>query len=470
MEAWVLGILRDEKRRRMQPLEVKRLNNNYYLYRSTTRWDKESRRIRKVSEYLGRITREGVVAKCERNIVRSVYHYGDARFLFLLAQEELVGLLEKCFPGCWREVLAFALVKTLRPVPLKRVRSVWETLYLSREIDASLSPKSLALVLRQLGSDYAGQKRFFDELVRGSRTLIFDLSSMFSHSQNINIAERGYNKEHLYLRQVNFLLFFSFTRRLPVMLRPLPGSVRDIKALKAVLDEEVKARKNCVLVLDTGFASYPLARRLEKEGFRFIVPLRRNYKAIDYDAPLENMFTYRERGIKWAVQKKDEWFLYLYEDVKLRAEEETTFISRVKAGEKKRGEYERASRRFGKITLLSNIKASGEEAYLMYKDRENIEAAFDALKNELENDKTHLQDDETLRGYFFASFLSLYLYYKTLNKLKEKKLTHKISVNDLLHELSKTYQIQIDKKTKLSEIPKKTEELTKTLDMNIFPK
>ena len=39
MEQWVLKILKNEREKRKLPLEVKRLNNNFYLYHSTTRWD-----------------------------------------------------------------------------------------------------------------------------------------------------------------------------------------------------------------------------------------------------------------------------------------------------------------------------------------------------------------------------------------------------------------------------------------------
>ena len=92
---------------------------------------------------------------------------------------------------------------------------------------------------------------------------------------------------------------------------------------------------------------------------------------------------------------------------------------------------------------------------------------FDALKNELENDKTYLGDDDAVRGYFFISFLSLYLYYKILNIIKEKKLTHKISVNEVLLELSRIYEISFDNKKKLGPIPERVSRLMENLGINI---
>ncbi len=257
-------------------------------------------------------------------------------------------------------------------------------------------------------------------------------------------------------------------KQLPVLLKPLPGSVRDVKALRTVIDE-VNA-KNSTVVIDRGFASYVVPDLLTEFGFNFILPLKRNFKEIDYNQKLDYTFSYRKRGIKWGRKRIGINFLYLFEDVKLRAEEETTFIQMMNEKKRTIEEYKEEAKKFGKIAILSNRDAGGETIFLIWKDRENIEVAFDALKNELENDKTYLDDDDALRGYFFISFLSLYLYYKTLNLLRKAKLVDKFSVNEVLLEFSKVYEIHLGKKKKLSEIPDKVLKLAEALEMNIFPK
>jgi len=376
--------------------------------------------------------------------------------------------LKKTFYERWKEILACAIVKTLQPLPLRLIKSRWEKLHLSQRIDASLSPNTLSEVLREIGRDYASQKEFFDELMKGSKTLIFDLSSIFSYSENLQYAEKGHNAEHLYLKQINFMLFFSMDKELPVLLKPLPGSVRDIKALENVLDEVDS--KDSVIVLDRGFASYALPELLKEHHFNFILPLRRNFTRINYSMNLENTFVYRHRGIKWCRERMEDNFIYLFEDVKLRAEEETTFIEMMESRVRSKEDYRKEMQKFGRIALLSNLERDGETIYLMWKERENIEVAFDALKNELENDKTYLNDDDALRGYFFISFLSLYLYYKILNRLKTAGINNNTSVNEVLLELSKVYEVHIGEKRKLTEIPEKAETLAKTLKIDIFPK
>ena len=106
----------------------------------------------------------------------------------------------------------------------------------------------------------------------------------------------------------------------------------------------------------------------------------------------------------------------------------------------------------------------------MYKQKEEIEKAFDAMKNELENGKSCLRDDDSIRGYFFLSFLSLYLYYSIFLLIRTADLTDRISVKDALLRFSRVYEIIDGKKTIMSEIPASSAKLDKQLGTNVFPK
>lgn len=247
--------------------------------------------------------------------------------------QELIDPLKRSFFQRWKEIVACAIVKTIQPLPLRLIKSRWEKLHISQYVDASLSPNTLSEMLREIGKDYSAQKEFFDTLMKDSKTLVFGLSSIFSHSKNLRYVEKGHNADHLYLNQTNFMMFFSVDKQLPVFLKPLPGSVRDIKAIKSVIDE---IDVNSTVVLDRGFASYDLPKILRAHNFNFILPLRRNFKTINYRIKMENAFTYNGRGIRGEKRKRGKNFLYLFEDVKLRSEEETTFIQLMEEGKKDR--------------------------------------------------------------------------------------------------------------------------------------
>lgn len=68
------------------------------------------------------------------------------------------------------------------------------------------------------------------------------------------------------------------------------------------------------------------------------------------------------------------------------------------------------------------------------------------------------------------SKLYLYLYYKIFNLLRKGKLVDKVSVNEVLLELSKVYEIHLGDKRILSEIPDKVMRLADSLELNISPK
>jgi len=225
------------------------------------------------------------------------------------------------------------------------------------------------------------------------------------------------------------------------------------------------------MVTDRGMVSYKIALILKKSGASYILPLRRNFKKVDYSMELKRAFVYRNRGIKWGRRKlRNGTFIYLFEDVRMRSEEETSFISRVDDGKKKMKDMEAESVKFGKIALMSDLDIDGEEIYTMFKQREEIECAFDSLKNPLESDKTYLGNDDSVRGYFFVSFVALYIYCSIINRLKELKLLDKVSVRELLLELSKIYIVSDGKKEIISEVPKKAGELMEKLGKHIFPK
>jgi hypothetical protein len=76
-----------------------------------------------------------------------------------------------------------------------------------------------------------------------------------------------------------------------------------------------------------------------------------------------------------------------------------------------------------------------------------------------------------LKGHFYISFVSLYLYWAILNLLRKNGLVGDVSVNELLFELSRVFLVKYsDGSTGLSEIPKKVEHLIQKLGVDILPK
>jgi transposase len=464
MEEWV-------KKFKRKGIEIKNIGNRYYAYEVSSVWDKKLKRAKKVSgRYLGVVTPSGIMKPRTEPVPKGIYEYGNISVLYSLSTP-LIKLLKEQFPYHWKRIACFSILRTILPLPLKSIKSHYEKTYLSVELPSlQLSPKSLSSLLEYLGENWLLRMRLMRSLTKEGGYVLFDLTAMMSRSKNNHWLEKGYNKDHSHLPQINVGLFYSLDSRLPTYVKLLPGSVRDVKSLISATKEA--GIRNAVLILDSGFYSAPNLELLKRQKTGFIVPLKRNSKKIKHPKKWDDFLFYRKRHIKYHSYSSESYRVHIFEDAKLKYEEETTFYSLVEKGKRTLEELKENELRFGRIAILTNNKnLSSEDVYLMFKKREAIEYCFNAFKNLLEADKSYLRDKTMLDGYIFLNFLSLYLYCILLKRIKEKELSKKYSVRDILLELSKVYLVRYDKDKEItSEIPKKVRELVETLGNNLFPK
>jgi transposase len=469
MEAWVHEWVQAKRGDGERGIEIKRFGNSYYVYRSTTFWDKEAKKRRKRSIYLGKLDKErGFI---EREIPsfkpKSVRQYGNAMVLHR-AMADILPLLRESFDKHWQEIYALAITRMLGMTPLKRVESMWERLYDPNKLTPKLSPKLLATILRDVGTDWSGQSSIFRELARNGRQFVYDLSVVFTRSEGVNFAELGYNKDHMYLPQIQLALLYAVDTGLPTMIRALPGSVKDITTLTASLgDVEIKGK---ILILDRGFYSEDVVALLLQREIAFLLPARRNSPLYEVRIHLTKHFFYRDRLIRYGKRRHEGYFLYLFEDAVLRMEEEKTLYKRLDERKTTREELETGRKVAGRILILSCLDREGEEMFMMYKQRGHVETQFDSYKNVLHADRMYLQDDESVFGHLFISFLALYGYCKLEKELKKAGLLQRFSPADVLEEFSKVYLFTDGTREVVSEIPRKVADLEAKLGGDVFPK
>ena len=56
----------------------------------------------------------------------------------------------------------------------------------------------------------------FSKLATREDLLLYDLTSVFTYSKHIKLAERGYNADHTYTNQIGVIMAFSSITKLPV--------------------------------------------------------------------------------------------------------------------------------------------------------------------------------------------------------------------------------------------------------------
>lgn len=450
-------------------IEIRKRGKRYHAYEITSKWDPKKKRSQKITlEYLGVVTPNGIVKPRKQGMIRGDYQYGNCNLLFEVAQKSgLIDILEKTFPYQWEQILMFSFSRLLQPLPLKSIRYQFEDTYLSKKFKPPLSPKSLSKLLQSVGNNFNSRDKLMKKLTTQSQYLIIDLTAIFSYSNNINLLERGRNKNHLYIPQINLLLLFSPETNLPTYIRLLPGSIRDISSVKKTI--QLAGIHEYIFIGDRGFYSESNIESLESEDISFVFPLKRNnaYVPKRLQKKFDGILKYHDRPITYWKKKKLGKYIYVFDDQQLKNEEETTFLTRLEAGKTTQEKYFDSKRHFGKMYLISNMDIESQELYYFYKERNQIEYAFNIFLNLLEADRSYLRNDKKFEGYTFINFLSLFLYYQILNQIRNADLNLKYSVQDILLQLSKIKIYVFENGEIFSEIPKKVRDIIEAMKINL---
>jgi transposase len=151
-------------------------------------------------------------------------------------------------------------------------------------------------------------------------------------------------------------------------------------------------------------------------------------------------------------------------------EERKTLYKKLDEGRIDKKELTARMKKAGKILILSDMDVEEQEIYERHKKRETVEKMFDTYKTVLNADKIYLQDDESVFGHVFTSFLSLYIHCKLEQLLKKAELNRKLTPIDLLFKYGKVYHVDLGVRDMITEVPKKVWDLEERLGLNIFPK
>lgn len=442
-------------------------DGRWYVYHATSVWDKEEKKPKKVEEYLGKISLDGnFVPKTPRPEVpvtnREVFEFANGQLADYLLEDVKRTLPE--YSPYTEELIAMAIIRAIDPQPLRLHPSRWEKLYLSQQREVRIDSDHLSSVLQHTGEGKAWWHEFFSELMKEGDLLLYDLTSIFSWSEKIKRVEKGYNADKLYRDQLGVILAFNTETGLPIGVDVHWGSMKDITTFREFVD--LLDYERVGFIVDRGLFDEGLIRDFAAEGIQYVVPLKKNSRFADPKyGHWRSAFEYQERYIQWAKRHYDLGTVYLFEDPEVKGQQEKALMRKESKGEITREKFEKKRERAGIVAILSNLDRTGPDIYELYKGRNEVELAFDAMKNHLDADKTNLQTDEAVRGYFFVTFLALRIYFAVLTRLREHELNQKISVEEVFWELRKVERIKKPGgKEVFAQIPKQARKI-----VDVFP-
>ena len=173
-------------------------------------------------------------------------------------------------------ILTLAMNYATRPRALTHIQSWYEGTVISEDHpDLPLSSQSLSRMLSRIGESTANLdlSRKLIQQISTCSTLVYDITSLSSYSQNISLLEYGYNRDGLDLPQINLSLIVDKDLGIPVMYDLYPGSIADVSTLKNTV-KKIKAQgvRNYTLIMDRGFFSTDNIDEMVSEDLSFIIP------------------------------------------------------------------------------------------------------------------------------------------------------------------------------------------------------
>ena len=493
---------------------IKNINKQNYVYEIRPYYDKELRKIRQKSTYIGKYRGNLDEAKKVREkLPVQALSYGEFIPLFdIISELNLYRMLEsKLGEKYTQTILGLAMSKIVTPIAMYGIESWVEGTILSKEYNKMIiKSQSISNFLKHVGKE---------EIIKNIgtvSTLIYDITSISSYSKLINLFEYGYNRDKDDLPQINYSVVIDKKSNIPIMFDIYSGSIIDVSSLKNTV-EKIKSAgiKDFVLIMDRGLFSVGNIEEMYEAEIGFIIPGILSNKAVketianlsDKIEDVKSLKKYNDKPIftkgvrikigereirgylyyKPEKAEKEVFYLKLYEMLK---QIETKILKRkcenkdkiekiieemavenkrfYEWNEKKKkvdfnsDEVNKQLKMMGKFILLYRGNYNWEECLETYNSRSIIEEGFDILKNDLQIMPLNVKNEDTLRGLIFIHFISMILRMKLQAKMKKSKLNEKYTFNLMLLELKKLKKIELENgKTITTILTKKQKEILK---------
>lgn len=503
-----------------------KIGNQVYIYEAVSVWDPSKKQSRQKRRYLGKkdATTGEVVAVRPKVVPRASRDYGHVYLLSQLANRAgLTGVLRDVFPGFADVLLELAFFQVAEARPLYLFRAWLQGCH--SDLTGDFSSQRLSELVEELGRMDRERERFFSrwaDCLGNIRGVVFDITSLSSYSQLIDLIEWGHNRDGEKLPQMNLGVVFAQPVNLPVAYQAYPGSIPDVRTIHNTLIfmEEI-GLKDIFFVLDRGFFSQADIGEMNGHDIRFVIPMpftsrpakamvSQNHKKIA--SPVYG-FCCQDRTL-FHMSKPMEiqgqtYFAHLYFDETRRATEIDTLIRRIVELEAKVAEktfysrhqassfmeetlagsgklftlsliegkailkrrtkaISRAMNRMGHTILLTNDETlTRDDLLLLYQRRNLVEHLFDVMKNELDDKRIRVRSRTALEGRVFLCFLALILYAILDNAMREKDLYRDWTVTEILYELRKLRSVEMTSgKTYTTEITKRQRTLLQSLNID----
>lgn len=504
---------------------VKKINGIEYIYEITPYYDPVTKKTRHHSKYLGKKLGESMTpVKTKNNLPKNSYTMGELLLPLQAIRELGIDELLSFYldDKNVKTVLGMAINRVVEPDPCYLIDDWYaDTMLVKMYGQLPLSSQTLSKLLELIGGSGIAWEfsRKLVERLGVVDTVVFDITSISSYSEHIELLEYGYNRDGDGLPQLNLGLYVDKKADLPFGFDVYPGSIADVSTLRGTVKKirDLGIERAC-LVIDRGFFSQYNMEELAGSGLDFIIAAgtklrqvkellsssRRGIDRMEYALKIEDrtiyarpivldldnvsvqaycyfdpvkkeeeraVFTQRLMNVKATLESKavQNWRSHRSVFEKIAGRLKNYLVYEFKDGRYKVSFKDNAVsqriNRMGMYILTYKGDFTADECLQAYRERDVVEKGFDQLKNDVKKIPLGVKKDQTLRGLLFIYFIALILRMRITAIMREKKLRGKYTLGQMNKLLKKYKQFELANGELIdSEIPKKTRVLLEQLD------
>ena len=419
-------------------IQHKKIKNKTYAYEVTSYWDKELKKTKKRSKYLGPVNEKTneITAFIKKNTKQEklILDFGDGYFLYeLIRKMDLYEIFNATIFNKFVNILPLFIYRLCTQLSMYNFENWFEgniVSFLFKNRD--LSSQRISELFSYLGEESI-QRAFFTAYlahIGGSkRSVIIDATSL---PNNIHIDYNEWGRSDGKIeKQFRLICVIDQLNKTPLFYRLLPGNIIDVSTLQTtILELKSMGVESSYILMDAGYFSESNLCDLFKKQINFLTRMPAGikiYKEIILNKiakieTLKNASILNSRSFYIKTLKIDLYgnqaYAYIVLDPERKAKETKELLQKYcnNKNERNQSKDQLELLSCGVMILASSKKIHISEVLSSYYLRQSVEQVFSFSKSDLSLLPLRNHNNKTVKGYLFFQFLLLILYLKIREK------------------------------------------------------
>jgi len=445
-------------------IKVKKIHGRSYAYDMISYWDKEQKKYRKKSIYLGVITdsesRTYQPKEAKHSLIepKLILSFGDTYSIMqMMENSPLNRILRDLLPQHFDTLIGLLCFKLLKPSLSMQYAQTWASgNYLSwRFGNADWSSQRISDFLKILGQEKIRRKFFktYIERLTGDKTGIIIDSTGLPNEIDFPLSAWG-NHGGATERETRLLMVVERLTGQPLYFSCKAGNIVDVTTLSHVIAELTQLGVHTSFVLvDAGYYAQDNIEELYRKKISFMTRLpsgRTLYKTLIKECKnleeAKNLVIYHERALYIERREVDlfgqKGFAYLACDIKRKGYDSNRFLLSAKEDKLTDSQINEGLSDKGIFILISSEKLDTQEVLPLYYTRQTAENLFGVSKSFLEILPIRTHSMETFRGYLMLNFIAILLYVE-MKKLLKGEFTVEGALLEMTNQMCQVYDNQL---------------------------